>query len=71
MKNPSILILDEATSALDAKSEKKVQKALNESIFGEKHEAYMKSMATVIIAHRLSTVKIADEILVLEKGRKH
>lgn len=68
MKSPSILILDEATSALDAKSEKKVQKALNETIFGEKNESYMKSLSTIIIAHRLSTVKVADEIIVLEKG---
>lgn len=60
MKNPSILILDEATSALDTESEKIVQGALDE---------LMKDRTSLIIAHRLSTVTNADEILVLSKGR--
>jgi len=59
MKNPSILILDEATSALDTESEKIVQNALDE---------LMVDRTTLIIAHRLSTVRNADEILVLSKG---
>jgi subfamily B ATP-binding cassette protein MsbA len=60
LKNPSILILDEATSALDTESEKIVQDALDE---------LMKDRTSLIIAHRLSTVRSADEILVLSKGR--
>jgi ATP-binding cassette subfamily B protein len=60
LKNPRILILDEATSSLDAESEHLVQKALEEQI-GKR--------ATLIIAHRLSTVKRADKILVLEDGK--
>lgn len=60
LKNPCILILDEATSALDSESEHLVQKALEDQI-GKR--------ATLIIAHRLSTVKRADKILVMEEGR--
>lgn len=60
LKNPPILILDEATSALDTESERLVQDAL---------ERLMKSRTTVAIAHRLSTVKNADEICVLHEGR--
>lgn len=60
LKNPSILILDEATSALDTESEKIVQEALDE---------LMKDRTSLIIAHRLSTVRNADEILVLSKGQ--
>lgn len=60
LKNPKILILDEATSSLDAESEHLVQKALEDQI-GKR--------ATLIIAHRLSTVKRADKILVLEHGK--
>jgi len=68
MKNPKILILDEATSALDAKSEKKVQKALNNCIFGKYKDQNKDKLSTIIIAHRMSTVKIADEIIVIDKG---
>lgn len=59
LKNPPILILDEATSSLDTESEKLVQKAI---IY------LMKNRTSIVIAHRLSTVKHADEILVLEEG---
>lgn len=58
-KNPSILILDEATSALDTESERLVQDALNN---------LMKGRTTLVIAHRLSTVKEADEIIVMQEG---
>lgn len=60
LKNPPILILDEATSALDTESEKMVQKAL---------ENLMKNRTTLVVAHRLSTIKKADEICVLHEGR--
>lgn len=60
MKNPPILILDEATSALDTESEKIVQDALDN---------LMKNRTTIVIAHRLSTVKNADEICVLNQGK--
>ncbi|MDO7612988.1 MAG: ABC subfamily B transporter ATP-binding protein, partial [Crocinitomicaceae bacterium] len=59
LKDPTILILDEATSALDSESEKLVQDAL---------EILMKGRTSIVIAHRLSTVKKADQILVLDKG---
>ncbi|CAG8544756.1 10017_t:CDS:10 [Ambispora leptoticha] len=59
IKNPSILLLDEATSALDTKSEASVQEAL---------DAAAKNRTTIIIAHRLSTVKNADKIAVMSKG---
>jgi subfamily B ATP-binding cassette protein MsbA len=59
LKNPPILILDEATSALDNESEKLVQEALNH---------LMQNRTSLVIAHRLSTVQNADEIIVLEKG---
>jgi ATP-binding cassette subfamily B protein len=60
LKNPRILILDEATSALDAESEHLVREAL---------ERLMKGRTTLIIAHRLSTVKDAHRVVVLEAGR--
>jgi len=60
LKKAPILVLDEATSALDAKTEDKVQKALNNLIKGR---------TTIIIAHRLSTIKNADKIFVFEKGK--
>ena len=60
LKNPPILILDEATSALDTESERLVQDAL---------EKLMKTRTTVAVAHRLSTIKHADEICVLHEGR--
>ena len=60
LKNPPILILDEATSALDTESERLVQDAL---------EKLMKTRTTVAIAHRLYTIKNADEICVLHEGR--
>lgn len=60
LKNPAILILDEATSSLDAKSEKVVQEALDE---------LMKNRTTIIIAHRLATIRKVDRIYVLEDGK--
>ncbi len=60
LKDPAILILDEATSALDAASEQLVQQAL---------EKLMLNRTTFIVAHRLSTIRKADNILVLERGK--
>jgi ATP-binding cassette, subfamily B, bacterial len=60
LKDPSILILDEATSALDSESEKLVQEALDE---------LMKGRTTVIIAHRLATIRNVDKIYVLRDGQ--
>lgn len=60
LKNPSILILDEATSALDNTTEILIQKALDE---------LCKGRTTIVVAHRLSTIKNADEIAVISDGR--
>jgi ATP-binding cassette subfamily B protein len=60
LKNPAILILDEATSALDTKTEQEIQTALR---------AIARDRTTLTIAHRLSTVVDADEIIVLEQGQ--
>ncbi|XP_009113714.1 ABC transporter B family member 14 [Brassica rapa] len=60
LKDPSVLLLDEATSALDTTSEKLVQEALDK---------LMKGRTTVLVAHRLSTIRKADTIAVLHKGR--
>ena len=60
LKNPSILILDEATSALDNTTEALIQEALN---------TLKKGRTTIIVAHRLSTIKNADQILVVANGK--
>lgn len=60
LKDPQVLILDEATSALDIESEALVQQAL---------ERLMENRTTIIIAHRLSTVSVADKIVVIAKGK--
>lgn len=59
LKNPKILLLDEATSALDAESERIVQEAL---------ETVMTNRTTIVVAHRLSTIKNADTISVVSRG---
>ena len=60
LKNPQILILDEPTAALDAQSESEVQKGISNLI---------NNKTTIIIAHRFSTVRNADKIIVLDKGK--
>ena len=60
MRDPTVLLLDEATSALDAESERLVQDAL---------DRLMSSRTTLVIAHRLATVRAADRIVVMDKGR--
>lgn len=59
LKNPPILVLDEATSALDTESEKLVQEAI---------DTLMKNRTVILIAHRLSTVRNADQIIVIDRG---
>ena len=59
LKNPEILLLDEATSALDTQNEHEVQQALTH---------LMKDRTSVVIAHRLTTIMNADNILVMDKG---
>jgi ATP-binding cassette subfamily B protein len=58
-KNPDILLFDEATSALDAKNERIIIENLNK---------FFKGKTVIVIAHRLSTVKDADKIIVMENG---
>ncbi|WP_010139981.1 ABC transporter ATP-binding protein [Oceanicola sp. S124] len=60
LKNPPILVLDEATSALDSKTEREIQQAL---------EALSEGRTTLVIAHRLGTVRNADRIVVMDHGR--
>lgn len=59
LRNPRVLLLDEATSALDTHSERIVQAALEEAVEGR---------TTIVVAHRLSTIRNVKQILVLEKG---
>ena len=59
-KNPDFIFLDEATNALDAKNERAIVENLNE---------FYKGRTVIIVAHRLSTVKNADQIIVIEKGK--
>ena len=59
-KNPEFIFFDEATNALDANNEKVILENLNEFFTGK---------TVVVVAHRLSTVKSADQIIVLEKGK--
>jgi subfamily B ATP-binding cassette protein MsbA len=65
LRNPPILLLDEATSALDTESERAVQAALDELMWGERQS---KKHTMLVIAHRLSTVQHADQIVVLDGG---
>jgi ATP-binding cassette, subfamily B (MDR/TAP), member 1 len=60
LKNPKILLLDEATSALDAESERIVQEALEKIIL---------KRTTVVVAHRLTTIRNADTIAVVQQGK--
>ena len=60
LKNPKILILDEATAAMDTGTERKIQQALTELIKGK---------TTIMIAHRLSTLRDADQLIVIEHGK--
>lgn len=59
-KNPQIVFFDEATNALDAN---------NEKVIMDKLQSFFKGRTSIVVAHRLSTVRNADQIIVLEKGR--
>ena len=59
LKNPPILILDEATSALDSQTEREIQTAL---------DALAQGRTTLVIAHRLGTIRHADRIVVMDRG---
>ena len=63
IKKPRVLIFDEATSALDKRNEAEVQQAIDHM------KAELGSVTTIVIAHRLSTVRSADRIIVMKKGR--
>ncbi len=65
LKNPPILLLDEATNALDTESERAVQAALDDLMWGTSQ----RTLTMLVIAHRLSTVQHADRIVVLDQGR--
>jgi ABC-type multidrug transport system fused ATPase/permease subunit len=60
LKDPPLLILDEATASVDTETERQIQEAFNRLLFGR---------TSFVIAHRLSTVRHADQILVLHRGR--
>ena len=60
LRNPKVLVLDEATSALDTETERAVQQAFDQLARGR---------TTIVIAHRLSTVRNADQIVVIDAGR--
>ncbi len=60
MHDPAILVLDEATSSIDTATEKLIQEALEEM---------RRDRTTIVVAHRLSTIKTADQILVMQRGQ--
>lgn len=60
LRNPRILILDEATAAMDTETERQIQTAL---------ERLVKGRTTIMIAHRLSTLRDADKLIVIENGK--
>lgn len=60
LRNPKILILDEATAAMDTETERQIQTAL---------ERLVKGRTTIMIAHRLSTLRDADKLIVIENGK--
>ena len=73
IRNPKILVLDEATSSLDAENEKVVSQLLSNipqiKVVSEALERIMEGRTILVIAHRLSTVRNAHEILVMQNGR--
>lgn len=60
LKNPPLVVLDEATASVDTLTESRIQRAI---------DALVRERTTLVIAHRLSTVRRADQIIVIEKGR--